>query len=316
LTTTEIMASTGDELQRRLHLWAQVCAVDANSIEPSALRSMLVYGGAQGIWVDKKNTESVSPDGRGVAVSILHTGRHYPDDLSDDGVIYHYPTTDRTPGRDAAEVQATKNAADLGLPIFVILPGKDSASKRSVRLGWVVDFDDESKQFLILFGQERPEYNPAPAADSPFELVGGAPTRTTKTKVRPGQQRFRFQVLAQYGCKCAVCSITHASLMKAAHIRDKAHNGSDDWRNGIPLCSTHHDAFDAHLFTIDPDTLKIETLPGVSPSSIGVVEIVLAPLRCRPHREALSWRNDWSRGIWKDRQAPKDTTGSADPLSS
>jgi len=300
------MPNTGDELQRRLNLWAQISA-DADNMEPNTLRSLLIYGGAQGIWVDKRNTESLSTDGQGVTVSILHTGRHYPDDLSDDGVLYHYPTTRRPPGRDAAEVQATKNAADLGLPVFVLLPGKVSTSKRMVRLGWVVDFDDESRQFLILFGREKPDYDPALAPESPFELVGGAPTRTAMTKVRPGQQRFRFQVLAQYGCKCAVCPITHSSLMKAAHIRDKAHNGSDDWRNGIPLCSTHHDAFDAHLFIIHPDTLKIETPPGVSPSSIGVAETKLAPLRYRPHREALSWRLDRSRGIWDVRQSPKDS---------
>jgi hypothetical protein len=300
------MASSGDELERRMQLWTQILAADVNNIEFRALRSMLVYGGAQGIWVDKKNTESVLLDGHGVTVGMLHTGRHYPDDLSDDGVIYHYPTTDRSAGRDAAEVQATKNASDLGLPVFVILPGKDSTSKRSVRLGWVVDFDDETRQVLILFGQEKPEYSPAPTSESPFKLVGGVPTRTATTKVRPGQQRFRFQVLAQYGCKCAVCPITHPSLITAAHIRDKAHNGSDDWRNGVPLCSTHHDAFDAHLCTIHPDTLKIETLPGVLPSSIGVAVAVLAPLRCRPHREALNWRIDRSHAIWKNRQGPKD----------
>jgi len=55
--------------------------------------------------------------------------------------------------------------------------------------------------------------------------------------------------------------------MKAAHICGKAHNGSDDWRNGLPLCSTHHDAFDTHLFAIHPDSLIIETMPGVPPSS-------------------------------------------------
>jgi putative restriction endonuclease len=54
-----------------------------------------------------------------VYVSILHTGRHYPDDLSDDGLIYHYPTTHRPPSRDSAEIQATKNTAALSLPIFV-----------------------------------------------------------------------------------------------------------------------------------------------------------------------------------------------------
>ena len=294
------MVNIGDELERRLQLWAQIRAADATDIEPNMLRSMMVYGGAQGIWVDKKQTAMLSADGRGVTVSILHTGRHYPDDLSDDGVIYHYPTTRRPSGRDAAEVAATKNAADLSLPIFVLLPGKN-ASRRLVRLGWVVDFDDGSRQFLILFGEEKPKYDPAPASESPFELVGGTASRTATTKVRPGQQRFRFQVLAQYGCKCAVCPITHASLMKAAHIRGKAQNGSDDWRNGIPLCSTHHDAFDAHLFVIDPDTLKIITMPGVSPTSIGVVELMLAPMRCRPHSEALSWRLGHCRDIWSTR---------------
>src|SRR6516225_7003641 len=113
-----------------------------------------------------------------------------------------------------------------------------------------------------------------------------------------GQQRFRFQVLANYGCKCAVCAITHPSLMKAAHIRGKAHKGSDDWRNGLPLCSTHHDAFDAHLFRIHPDTLGIEMMPGVSPISIGVIAKSLTPIHQHPHPEALSWRFTQTNRLW------------------
>ena len=51
------------------------------------LRSALVYGGAQGIWVDKKKTtDALTTDGHGVTVSMLHTGRHYPDDLSEGGL--------------------------------------------------------------------------------------------------------------------------------------------------------------------------------------------------------------------------------------
>jgi putative restriction endonuclease len=213
----------------------------------------------------------------------LHTGRHYPDDLSDDGLIYHYPTTHRPSGRDAAEVQATKNAAALSLPIFVILPGMSSAAKRSIRLGWVVDFDDENKQFLILFGERAPDYQAAASQETTFVLTGGSTPRKTTAKARPGQQRFRFQVLAKYGCKCAVCTISHPSLMKAAHICGKAHNGSDDWRNGLPLCSTHHDAFDAHLFTINPDNLAIETMPTISPASIGITTKSLTPIHQQPH---------------------------------
>ena len=120
----------------------------------------------------------------------------------------------------------------------------------------------------------------------------------TTAKTRPGQQRFRFQVLAEYGCKCPVCTITHPSLMKAAHICGKAHNGSDDWRNGLPLCSTHHDAFDAHLFAINPDTLMIETMPSVSAPSIGITAKMLASIHGQPHSEALSWRFAQTKKRW------------------
>jgi len=29
----------------------------------------------------------------GVTVGVLHTGRHYPEDLAPDGIVYHYPVT-------------------------------------------------------------------------------------------------------------------------------------------------------------------------------------------------------------------------------
>ena len=110
--------TVADELARRLKLWEQLSTGDTGNADPSALRSALVYGGTQGIWVDKKTTGALTMDGHGVTVSILHTGRHYPDDLSEDGLIYHYPATRRPPARDAAEVQATKNAGTLSLPIL------------------------------------------------------------------------------------------------------------------------------------------------------------------------------------------------------
>jgi hypothetical protein len=290
--------TVADELSRRAKLWKQLSAEDIWNADPSTLRSARAYGGAQGIWVDKTTTGALSPDGQGVAVSILHTGRHYPDDLSEDGLIYHYPTTHRPPGRDRAEIQATKNAATLSLPIFVILPGTESAAKRSVRFGWVVDFDDENRQFLILFGERKPDYQTAPSQKTAFALTGGPAPRTTTAKIRPGQQRFRFQVLAKYGCKCAVCAITHPNLITAAHICGKAHNGSDDWRNGLPLCSTHHDAFDAHLFAIDPETLAIATMPGVSPLSVGITTKTLTPIQQKPHPDALSWRFAQTNKLW------------------
>jgi putative restriction endonuclease len=123
-----------DEREYRQFLWGELNRHDPTDVEPKILRDLRIYGGMQGIWVDKGRTAS-SKSVAGVTVSILHTGKHYADDLSDEGVIYHYPSTSRPPGRDAAEVQATKETRDLGVPLFVILPGDRSSSRRRVRLG-------------------------------------------------------------------------------------------------------------------------------------------------------------------------------------
>ena len=71
-----------------------------------------------------------------------------------------------------------------------------------------------------------------------------------------------------------------------------------DWRNGLPLCSTHHDAYDAYLFAIHPDALSIVTDPKISPIAIGLGASVLAVMHKRPHAEALAWRFKQSQSQW------------------
>ena len=120
----------------------------------------------------------------------------------------------------------------------------------------------------------------------------------TTAKARPGQQRFRFHILEKYGCKCAVCDIRHPQLIIAAHICGKEHNGSDDWRNGIPLCATHHEAFDDHLFCIEPTTCNIRCVPGVRAEDIGLKLPTLHTLKNSPHIDALRWRWEASQKVW------------------
>jgi putative restriction endonuclease len=212
----KIMTDIEKERERRLTLWHEIEKEDLNSIEPKRLRALGIYGGAQGIWVDKVHTASPETGSDGVTAGILHTSRHYADDPSDDGVIYHYPKTSRPAARDAAEVQATKNAMNHLIPIFVVLPGKDSKGRRSLKLGWVVDFDDDVRQFLILFGDENPpNYAAAKEMSEPFQLMGRPTRKAATVLIRKGQQRFRFQVLSQYGYKCAVCDIRYPALLKS-----------------------------------------------------------------------------------------------------
>jgi len=292
------MALQDDERERRVGLWRSLRGLGSDDVPAAILRDLGIYGGAQGIWVDKARTGPMAANGAGVTVSVLHTGRHYPDDISEEGLIYHYPSTSRPLSRDTSEVEATKNAARLALPIFVVLPGETDRTRR-VQLGWVEDWDDEAAFFLILFGDAAPTYASPAEQDEPFSLTDDAPMRKAMVNVRAHQQVFRFQVIAQYGAKCAVCSITHPSLVKAAHIRGKREKGSDDWRNGIPLCSTHHDAYDAQLFAIHPDTLSIMTGPGVTGAAIGLGTNVLAVKHRRPHRDALAWRFELTQSKWK-----------------
>ena len=77
-------------------------------LTPGEVRDLGIYGGASGVWVDKSRTKNLAKDG--VAVGLLHTGKHYDDDIDDTGVLYHYPTTQRPQARDANEIQAIKNA--------------------------------------------------------------------------------------------------------------------------------------------------------------------------------------------------------------
>jgi hypothetical protein len=68
-----------DERKRRLDLWAdhERLGLVARA-RPEDLRRRRIYGGAQGIWVDKQHTGQIDGNEDGITVSLLHTGRHYP----------------------------------------------------------------------------------------------------------------------------------------------------------------------------------------------------------------------------------------------
>jgi hypothetical protein len=158
-----------NEPERRDQLWQELVARGGpTNVAPRVLRDLRLYGGAQGIWVDKATTAASGPDGHGATVAVLHTGRHYPDDLQADRIVYHYPNTTRR-GRDDAEVQATKNAAALGLLVFVITETKGGL--KNVTRGTITGCVDELAVFQIAL-DVTPSAPQAPAA------LTGAPGAT------------------------------------------------------------------------------------------------------------------------------------------
>ncbi len=291
------------ELDFRLGRWQELWQRGGpTDVSKSLIRELGLYGGAQGVWVDAERTRGIAPDGGTVTVGLLHTGHHYADDLSASGIIYHYPRTNRRGGRDLSEVEATKRAGELALPVFVVAPSSTSGARRDVYLGWIVDSDDEAELFLVTFADEAPTGRPSRSADAPFMLLdANVDARRVEVASRPNQQRFKFDVIARYGAACAVCDIAVREVLDAVHLAGKAQQGVDDPENGLALCATHHRAFDRGLFAIEPSSTTIHVRPNAG--DLRITRQSIAHLKALPHAEALDWR--WRR--WNAAEAARPT---------
>lgn len=116
---------------------------------------------------------------------------------------------------------------------------------------------------------------------------------------------FRRIVTSQYNHCCAVCGlrlVTPKGVFEAeaAHIVPKRKMGSDDPRNGISLCGTHHWTFDEGLISVAPikRTILVASYVGKSSEEEQVVRFLkLKGERIKqvlnehfsPSDEALAW---------------------------
>lgn len=85
-------------------------------------------------------------------------------------------------------------------------------------------------------------------------------------RVRRGQPKFRRNLLALYGGRCAVTGWGPESVLEAAHILLHAESGLNHSDNGILLRADLHSLFDDGLMKIDPSNLTIVLDPSLSGS--------------------------------------------------
>ena len=274
------------ELQRRKEMWEAVEAA-GTELTPKKIDSIGIRPAqtGQGIYRDQRRTRSLAPP-EGVTLTLLDLGTTYADAFDSAGGLYHYPSTDRG-DRDKSEVEATKNCRRLKLPLFVILAGS-TPRHRTVRLGWIADWDDEGRMFLVDFSGPSSGSTKSPNA-RPFKLKDHrAKRRVTTSAARPGQSRFRFEVFKLRGAECEMCEVRLKELLEAVHICPHAEGGTDDPRNGLVMCRNHHRGFDLGFFAFDTAT------GGVLYAKGGPGEAALAitkrKLASRPPHEALAWR--------------------------
>ena len=262
-------------LEERLNLWDKIKKIPVGEVTPSYIHELKLYKGQAGICRDET----------GFAISLLNTGKHYPDDIFEEGLLYHYPETKRIGSHDKNEIESAKDCKKQNIPIFIILPGINIAT-RTVKLGWIIESDDESKMFLVEYGEQQPSEN---SDDEELILIEKKSNKKSLVTSRPNQGKFRFHLFKKFGSKCAVCNIRNKFLLDAAHIIPKEDNGSDDWRNGIILCKNHHSAFDRGLFKIEEDNfsiIKYEDGLNISETHLTTITALL------PHKDALRIRNN------------------------
>ena len=281
--------SAAEEFAWRLGAWSEIQR-HGNVVSPGWLRSRGLYGGMQGVWVDASRTRALELPG--VAVAVLHTGRHYADDLDEDLIIYHYPETSRVGLRDSNEIDSVRNARDLHLPVMVIAE-VEGGRMRQVRLAWVVADDSRSGTFLMEFAAAEPVSVPLaePHEEAPFHLTGLRERhRVTHDRARR-DTAFKFQLLHRYDGRCAITGLGVQDVLDGAHVVDVQHGGTDDVRNGLLLTANLHRAFDASLWALHPETLRVVTRRrGPSLDDLQISADRLRQDVPPPHRAALDWR--------------------------
>ena len=91
MTSRVALMRSSPEGLRRLDAWKNLGQPDRDTkVGPRDLRRVRLYGGAQGVWVDKGTTAS-DEFLDGIAVSVLHTDSHYPDEFSAEGGALSLP---------------------------------------------------------------------------------------------------------------------------------------------------------------------------------------------------------------------------------
>ena len=203
--------------------------------------------------------------------------------LQSDGV-WEIPDRDRIPlgkggGVPRKFLMEQDIAGGFPYPIYQAFRNSPVLAIETAHVLVAAHFPDTRRGEVLAAVGLDPEIGP----DGLAAAAGGSRTR---------DPRFRENVLAAYGHRCAVCSFAirlpdKVLALDAAHIRWHGANGPDEVGNGMALCVMHHKLFDTGAFTVVPDDLTVIVARSVSGSGskrwLGRFD--RRPLRVRPERD-------------------------------
>lgn len=146
-------------------------------------------------------------------------------------------------GGSAGKNSKLRKAKDLGLPLLWFRQ-QPNRKYLPYRVFVLEDFPD------LGFCHIAPDRSLGELIKSESAIEQRYATRLMKQRLH--QPAFRARVLDAYKIKCAICKLSHGSLLDAAHITpDSDDSTSTAVSNGLSLCKIHHRSYDVNLLGID-----------------------------------------------------------------
>ena len=212
-----------------------------------------------------------TPSKRKYAASVTLTKKSlYGDgafaDLGDGTWVLHYcEHRNNTNGtKSPTWNQPLINCLVDGVPVGVFVQEGRSGQSYLRALAFVEEYDPDSGMF-VLHGPVTPEtesifesHEPSASLPSAEELKRDTRIIKNRTQVvRVGQQKFRSELMAAYGGRCAISNYGVDPVLQAAHILEYRGTPSNNVRNGLLLRSDIHILFDRGLIGIDPSDFRV-----------------------------------------------------------
>lgn len=196
---------------------------------------------------------------------------------------------------------------------------KHGSTYRVLGLGLVTNYDENHDVFIIesvdqttlntitnsiVDETDRYEVQLYAQVMNKFQPFVKEESITYTTTIPKRDRAFREIVVREYDYTCAVCEMkfhwNNLIETTAAHIIPKHQNGTDDPRNGLALCHTHHWAFDAGIFALSDDyaILLGSAVQGSDSKNFSLLEMegktILLPTNeiLQPHTDAIKWHRE------------------------
>ena len=184
---------------------------------------------------------------------------------------------------------------DANRDVFII----ESADRSALEVITNTIVDEAARYEVQLYAQIMNQFQPFVREES----------ITYATEIPQRDKAFREIVVREYDYTCAICEMKFywngLAEATAAHIIPKHKNGTDDPRNGLSLCRTHHWAFDAGIFTLSNnyEILLSPVIQEADSHNFSLLEMegkpALLPANniLQPHPDAVKWHreNTWNK---------------------